>query len=136
MRHSKYMLWHIRPETCYCYENVQKIHFSWENRKADRPATCATRRFFKKANLLFCRKRQVAQVAAWRGHIPLSCATSATTSASSGQFGAGLEPVLACLGLSLACPGPVLNILQLVLAYLGLEVSSLNDTNVNSHRKR
>ena len=91
----------------------------------------------KKEKLFFLsRKRQVAQVAAWGGHIHLSCATSATTSASSGQFGAGLEPVLACLGLSLACPGPVLNILQLDLAYLGLEVSGLNDTNVNDHWKR
>ena len=115
----------------------KNIHFSWENRKADRPATCATRRFFKKEKLFFLlRKRQVAQVAAWGGHIHLSCATSATTSASSGQLGAGLEPVLACLGLSLACPGPILNILQLDLAYLGLEVSGLNDTNVNDHWKR
>jgi hypothetical protein len=70
------------------------------------------------------------------GYIHLSSATSATTSASSGQSWAGLVPVLACLGLSLACPGPGLNILQLVLAYLGLEVSGLNDTNVNDHRKR
>ena len=77
------------------YENIQ---FSFEKHKTERPATCATRRFFKEKKTIFFFKKTTSRTSRGLGVAYL------TKLRDFGHNLSYLEPVLgwswACLGLS------------------------------------